>query len=67
MNGTAIPSNKWGWAVTFGLRLNFPMIGPGDYFQAQVVYAQGASQYASNTPGAFLVKQGRRVWHQRRQ
>jgi hypothetical protein len=52
------PSDKWGWAVTGGLRLNFPMIGPGDYFQGQVVYAQGASQYASNTPGAFLAKQG---------
>ena len=52
------PSNKWGGAVTFGLRLNAPMIGPGDYFQGQVVYAKGASQYASNTPGAFLVKQG---------
>ena len=52
------PSDKWGGAVTFGLRLNFPMIGPGDYFQGQVVYAQGASQYASNTPGAFLAKQG---------
>ena len=36
------------------------MIGPGDYFQGQVVYAKGASQYASNTPGAFLAKQGRR-------
>ena len=34
------------------------MIGPGDYFQGQVVYAKGASQYASNTPGAFLAKQG---------
>jgi len=52
------PSNKWGGAVTFGLRLNAPMIGAGDYFQGQVVYAKGASQYASNTPGAFLVKQG---------
>ena len=52
------PGSKWGWAATFGLRLNFPMIGPGDYFQADVVYAQGASQYASNTPGSFLAKQG---------
>ena len=34
------------------------MIGPGDYFQGQAVYAKGASQYASNTPGAFLAKQG---------
>ena len=27
------PGGKWGWAVSGGLRLNAPMIGPGDYFQ----------------------------------
>ena len=44
------PSNKWGWAVSAGLRLNAPMIGPGDYFQAQVIYSQGATGYLSQTP-----------------
>jgi hypothetical protein len=44
------PSNKWGFAVTGALRLNAPMIAQGDYFQAQVVYTEGAIQYASNTP-----------------
>ncbi len=34
------------------------MFGPGDYFQAGFVYAEGATQYASNTPTAALVKQG---------
>ena len=45
------PDNKWGWAVSGGLRLNAPMIGPGDYFQGAVVYSQGATRYASVTPG----------------
>ena len=27
------PSDQWGWAVGAGLRLNFPMIAQGDYFQ----------------------------------
>jgi Porin subfamily len=44
------PSDKWGWAATVGLRLNAPMIGPGDYFQAAFHYGRGATQYASNTP-----------------
>jgi hypothetical protein len=44
------PDTKWGWAVSGGLRLNAPMIGPGDYFQAQVIYSQGATKYLSQTP-----------------
>jgi hypothetical protein len=39
------PDDKWGFAVGAGLKLNAPMIGPGDYFQTQVNYAQGASRY----------------------
>jgi hypothetical protein len=45
------PDDKWGWAVSGGLRLNAPMFGPGDYFQAAGVYSEGAFRYASNTPG----------------
>ena len=41
------PGNEWGWAVSAGLRLNAPMIGPGDYFQVQVIYAVGATGYLS--------------------
>ena len=44
------PSDKWGWAISPGLKINFPMIGPGDYFQGAFVYTQGAIRYASNTP-----------------
>jgi hypothetical protein len=45
------PDDKWGWAASVGLRLNAPMFGPGDYFQAAGVYSEGAFRYASNTPG----------------
>jgi hypothetical protein len=44
------PSNEWGFAVSAGLRLNAPMIGPGDYFQAMVIYSEGATGYLSQTP-----------------
>jgi hypothetical protein len=44
---TGHPGDKWGWAVSGGLRLNAPMIGPGDYFQGAVVYAEGATRYAA--------------------
>jgi Porin subfamily len=39
------PGDQWGWAAGAGLRLNFPMIAQGDYFQSQVNYTQGALQY----------------------
>jgi hypothetical protein len=44
------PDEEWGWAASAGLRLNFPMIAAGDYFQAQVIYAEGATGYLSQTP-----------------
>jgi hypothetical protein len=46
------PGNQWGWAVGGGLKVNLPMIAPGDYIAAQVAYAEGASRYISNTNGA---------------
>ncbi len=55
------PGDKWGWAVMAGLRLNAPMIGPGDYFQGSVTYAEGATRYASNTPAGVLVRNGQTV------
>jgi hypothetical protein len=55
------PEQKWGWAATAGIRLNAPMIGPGDYFQAAVHYAVGATQYTSNTPATWNVAQGQAV------
>jgi hypothetical protein len=35
--------------VGAGIKLNAPMIGPGDYFQAEVDYTVGASRYSSMT------------------
>ena len=46
------PEDKIGFAVGAGIKVNFPMIGPGDYFQAQVNYTEGASRYAALTPAA---------------
>ena len=44
------PDSKWGWAASAGLRINTPMIGPGDYFQIQGIYSEGATGYLSQTP-----------------
>ena len=46
------PSDKWAFAVGAGIKINFPMIGPGDYLQAQVNYTQGAVRYAATTPAS---------------
>jgi hypothetical protein len=46
------PDTKIGFAVGAGIKLNFPMIGPGDYLQAQVNYTQGALRYAALTPSS---------------
>jgi Porin subfamily len=45
------PSDQAGWAVGAGLKVNFPSFAPGDYFQGQVNYTQGALRYLFNTPG----------------
>jgi hypothetical protein len=55
------PGNDIGWAISGGLRLNAPMIGPGDYFQIAAVYAEGATRYASNTPTSSVLSQGQTV------
>jgi hypothetical protein len=55
------PGEKWGWAASAGLRLNFPMIGPGDYFQGAFHYCEGATQYcggASTSSNSYLYFQG---------
>jgi Porin subfamily len=44
------PSDVAGWAVGAGLKVNFPSFAPGDYFQSQVNYTQGAVRYLFNTP-----------------
>lgn len=55
LGGPAVPANghpddKLGFAVGAGIKLNAPMIGQGDYFQAQVNYTQGALRYVFQTP-----------------
>jgi hypothetical protein len=43
------PSDIMGWAAGVGLRVNLPMIGPGDYIAFQAAYTEGAIRYISNT------------------
>ncbi|MCW5689740.1 MAG: porin, partial [Pseudolabrys sp.] len=46
---TGGPDGKLGFAVGAGLKLNAPMIGPGDFFQIEVDYTKGASRYSNST------------------
>jgi hypothetical protein len=46
---TGHPNDKWGFAVGAGLKVFAPMIGAGDFLQAQITYTQGASRYAHQT------------------
>lgn len=53
------PDNKWGFAVGAGIKLNAPMIGQGDFFQAQVNYTQGAIKYMMQaTQSSWLYRKG---------
>ncbi len=45
-------SDKLGFAVGAGIKLNAPMIGQGDYLQAQVNYTEGALRYIFQTPNS---------------
>jgi hypothetical protein len=51
------PDDKWGWVVGAGIKLNAPMIGQGDFFQAQVNYTEGALKYIFQTPNTNWSKQ----------
>ena len=44
------PSDEWGWAAGFGLKINTPFITQGDWFQTQVNVTEGALRYLFNTP-----------------
>ena len=39
------PGDKEGFAIGAGLKLNLPMLGKGDWLQAEANYAEGASMY----------------------
>ncbi len=63
-NGSGLggPSNAWGWVVGAGLRLNFPMIAQGDYFQSEVNYTEGALRYLNQpTQGNYEAEQSNRA------
>ena len=46
------PDDKSGLVVGAGIKLNAPMIGQGDFFQAQINYTQGALRYIFQTPNS---------------
>ncbi|MBI2712849.1 MAG: porin [Rhizobiales bacterium] len=50
--GTGGPGNTTGYALGAGIKLNAPMIGAGDFFQAQVNYGKGAIAYLAYLQGA---------------
>ena len=53
------PSDKVGFALGAGLKLNVPMLGKGDYVIGQVTYAQGATDYVgSGLPATQTVTSG---------
>jgi Porin subfamily len=47
--GSGHPSDQTGFAIGAGIKLNAPMIGKGDYLQAEVDYTEGASRYSNFT------------------
>ena len=49
-----------GFALGGGIKLNAPLIGMGDYFQAEVDYSQGALRYLNHsaTVGDFIMYHG---------
>jgi Porin subfamily len=53
----AHPNDELGFAVGAGIKLNAPMIGQGDFLQAQVNYTQGALKYIFQTPTSNWFKQ----------
>jgi hypothetical protein len=60
LSETGHPGDKWGWVASAGLRVNFPFIAQGDYFQTQAIYTQGATRYmnmGNNAPN-FAIERG---------
>ncbi len=39
---------NWGWVVGAGVKLNFPMVAQGDYFQGEINYTRGATRYVDH-------------------
>ncbi len=51
-NAAGHADNESGWVVGAGLKLNTPFFSPGDYFQSQVNYTEGALRYIFQTPNS---------------
>ena len=47
----ADPSDKTGWALGAGVKVNLPMLGRGDYFITQFTYGKGAIDYVGSGLG----------------
>jgi hypothetical protein len=43
------PGDQWGWVVNGGIKINTPMIAPGDNFIVAASYTQGATKYLFNS------------------
>jgi hypothetical protein len=48
---TGHPSDRWGFVLGAGLKVNFPTIAQGDYFQGELNYTQGALRYLNISSG----------------
>ena len=44
------PGDQWGFAIGAGLKVLFPTVAQGDYFQSQFNYSEGALRYNIDTP-----------------
>ncbi len=42
------PGDQWGWVVSGGIKINTPMIAPGDNFIVAASYTEGATKYLFN-------------------
>jgi Porin subfamily len=61
LSETGHPGDQWGWVAGAGLRLNFPMIARGDFFQSQFNYTHGGLRYlnqVNNAPNYFMERGG---------
>jgi hypothetical protein len=57
------PDNKSGFAIGGGIKLNAPMIGKGDYLQAETTYSEGANRYNNMTVfiGDYVMYNGKSI------
>ena len=51
-SSTGHASDRLGWVIGAGIKLNAPMIGQGDYLQVQFNYTEGALRYIFQTPNS---------------